>query len=680
MNNGAFGENFPYTNFHELNLDWILSVIKKFFNEYPDMIEELNKKLNKPLLNPDGNLNQLLISLGDGTTAWADMDEAFAPEIINAVNEWLEEHPEATTTVEDGSITMAKLNDNLKFHVKKNIVPTLDFSPHFSYRHTSELYMYQSACEFDYEEDTYLALGYFLDSSTTSGIMLFKNGTLIKNRYGNDFGHLNSITYCPIDNKLYVGSSSSGPLDHIAFKCDALTLENKEDLDFRSGVLQWYDGYFYTWQPPYVSRRGYNDTQWEQVYTIDTEDKIVQTFIIYNNYCYFNLLDNSEVQSGNMYIKVYSPENECINRIVENICYEPEQMYVYNGNMYMLVNEQDIDSTDYSVYARATVMQLNMTMNKQNIVREITRNIIYYDNENGYGTGISENKTSSPLACLLSGKTSINIGTSDFLPRQVNFTRSIQFIGDHTTKPKVSFIGIRTCNVRFSNITIGCYDTQNGIIETSLATFNECVFDLKNMVENNLYIQMRESNIIMYAPIFRANFASDTRVKSFIHSGSSTVGNVLIVPENNMFDLKNATIQNGFGSNELMFSSYVRLVIHLGAGLNQNILQGISNVTMHPIIDPMHYESGTYDLNKLTAPIQFSFASGVTLQNAPTGLSGRKIMKTEVFGTTNARVQYISDANGNIYMRTITGTNTMSFDSTGAITDSYNPGEWIQLH
>ena len=27
--NGAFGENFPYTNFHDLNLDWIIRMIKE---------------------------------------------------------------------------------------------------------------------------------------------------------------------------------------------------------------------------------------------------------------------------------------------------------------------------------------------------------------------------------------------------------------------------------------------------------------------------------------------------------------------------------------------------------------------------------------------------------------------------------------------------------------------------
>ena len=29
MDNGAFGERFPYTNFHDLNLDWIIKEIKQ---------------------------------------------------------------------------------------------------------------------------------------------------------------------------------------------------------------------------------------------------------------------------------------------------------------------------------------------------------------------------------------------------------------------------------------------------------------------------------------------------------------------------------------------------------------------------------------------------------------------------------------------------------------------------
>ena len=40
MNNGAFGENFPYTNFHDLNLDWILKVIKKFEDNYSSITKQ----------------------------------------------------------------------------------------------------------------------------------------------------------------------------------------------------------------------------------------------------------------------------------------------------------------------------------------------------------------------------------------------------------------------------------------------------------------------------------------------------------------------------------------------------------------------------------------------------------------------------------------------------------------
>ena len=106
-------ENFPYVNLHELNLDWIVKEIKKLSAEYPDLSEELNKKLNKPIINPDGTLNYVLVSNGNGTTRWEDPVVMYVPEIYDAVNEWLNDHPEATTTVQDGSITEIKLNSAL---------------------------------------------------------------------------------------------------------------------------------------------------------------------------------------------------------------------------------------------------------------------------------------------------------------------------------------------------------------------------------------------------------------------------------------------------------------------------------------------------------------------------------------------------------------------------------------
>ena len=49
MNSGIFGEGFPYSNFHDLNMDWIIKIAKDFLNQYTNIqntiaegLEDLN--------------------------------------------------------------------------------------------------------------------------------------------------------------------------------------------------------------------------------------------------------------------------------------------------------------------------------------------------------------------------------------------------------------------------------------------------------------------------------------------------------------------------------------------------------------------------------------------------------------------------------------------------------------
>ena len=42
MNTGAFGENFPYTNFHELNTDWLVKIAKDFLDQYTHLEETIS--------------------------------------------------------------------------------------------------------------------------------------------------------------------------------------------------------------------------------------------------------------------------------------------------------------------------------------------------------------------------------------------------------------------------------------------------------------------------------------------------------------------------------------------------------------------------------------------------------------------------------------------------------------
>ena len=67
-------EHFPYTNFHDLNLDWLV---------------EAMKKLGEEVENYDAHIEE-------------------------SVDEWLAAHPEYVTTVVDGSLTLPKFAESLK--------------------------------------------------------------------------------------------------------------------------------------------------------------------------------------------------------------------------------------------------------------------------------------------------------------------------------------------------------------------------------------------------------------------------------------------------------------------------------------------------------------------------------------------------------------------------------------
>ena len=77
---------YPYTNFHELNLDWITKQIK-----------ETDKKVDDFILETDD-------------------------KIIAEVDQWLEDHPEATTTVQDNSLTASKFTEELRLKTLKDYI------------------------------------------------------------------------------------------------------------------------------------------------------------------------------------------------------------------------------------------------------------------------------------------------------------------------------------------------------------------------------------------------------------------------------------------------------------------------------------------------------------------------------------------------------------------------------
>lgn len=71
-------------------------------------------KVPKPETSPDGTLGQLLQTNGDGTTKWVTQGTPTDAQVATAVGGWLEDHPEVTTTVQDGAVGWDKLAPALK--------------------------------------------------------------------------------------------------------------------------------------------------------------------------------------------------------------------------------------------------------------------------------------------------------------------------------------------------------------------------------------------------------------------------------------------------------------------------------------------------------------------------------------------------------------------------------------
>ncbi len=91
-----------------------------------EFLKPLNDgKINQPIENgfPSyGSNGQLLRTNGDGSTSWVDEGLPSDEQTANAVSAWLDDHPEATTTVEDGSLTEQKFSTSLKYKTIKDYV------------------------------------------------------------------------------------------------------------------------------------------------------------------------------------------------------------------------------------------------------------------------------------------------------------------------------------------------------------------------------------------------------------------------------------------------------------------------------------------------------------------------------------------------------------------------------
>lgn len=210
----GFGNQFPYTNFHELNMDWIIALCKDLSSKFPQMVNEIAKKIDSP--DNDGEVGDFLINIGNGKTKWENMETHFMPYIMQAVDEWLTEHPEATTTVQDGSITLPKFNKEvfkLPFEYPCNIVAEFP---------TNNV---QGACWI--ENNTYI----FGSPRANNMCRLYEwdsANNIITRTVDVEGYHANAIAFDPVERYLYIADC----LDSNNNYCNTITVIDYDRMTF----------------------------------------------------------------------------------------------------------------------------------------------------------------------------------------------------------------------------------------------------------------------------------------------------------------------------------------------------------------------------------------------------------------------------------------------------------------
>ncbi len=87
-----------------------------------DVVGQLKEeKISKPREED----NNKLAKAKNGEVEWIDVGQPTDQQTENAVTKWMDNHPEATTTVQDGAITEEKMNPVLQYNRKPNYYATL---------------------------------------------------------------------------------------------------------------------------------------------------------------------------------------------------------------------------------------------------------------------------------------------------------------------------------------------------------------------------------------------------------------------------------------------------------------------------------------------------------------------------------------------------------------------------
>ena len=296
--------------------------------------EQADQKVNLPKdenNQPDnGTAGQLLRTNGDGSTDWVDEGLPTDAQTAQAVSDWLDAHPDATTTVADGSLTEAKFTDGLKDKTIKDYVTPQMFGAvadanyynagawykdaGFTEPATDNTTAFQDAIDSGYPVGVPVG-SYFLSNEiriTASGTTLFGFGS--EETYSAlRFSGTNAIVIASgirlvtveglhLHNDLYTNAAieiSKQPESNDG-SCHYITLRNLLTVNFKYGIIaggysssEAKDNYSYLWNCSFIDLK---------ISTFDSSGDSYGTKLFYNGASNFGLRFERVYYNGYKYL------------------------------------------------------------------------------------------------------------------------------------------------------------------------------------------------------------------------------------------------------------------------------------------------------------------------------------------------------------------------------------------
>ena len=458
--------------------------------------------------------------------------------IDSMVSDWLDEHPEATTTVQDGAVTRAKLSSELiqeidgQFESVEDAVESIEDetkSLNTSYNKAISLHRYLGRLLID---DTYdgknpqgmcmytdeIAFAAVSDSSTTNECTIVQvnlsTGSIIS-KTSTQFAHCNGMAYNELNGMLYVCPSNdyvSGTTVNKLIVCNSTTLDVVEEVEFE-----------------FVPHSICYDKITKNMWLVALEDNASVTnlysFDYDDNTCEFvcEVPDYSDISShigfsgytvGRQQIASYNDElyyllggdfnviiNFDINGVIKNTIAPDENIYIYtlvesegidftsSGALVMYSKARLPNNTDYAVFSYFGTGNLFNT----NLVNQNEAINAYIDttaDDNVYCIGTS----SSPFKSFEEAYNAVRLGyfsrialSSDVeVKEQFDGSKYVEinlrvFLNNH----KITFANMfnATHDLYLANGTVAFSSNMNTPIKSyeSDMTFENVTFDCSNI-------------------------------------------------------------------------------------------------------------------------------------------------------------------------------------------------------